>query len=183
MSVTPGAPASSGVPAAFPRTPPRPPARGRFLLDPLERARVLRMLQAAGGVVSRDRQKVYFVGIIDVLSQHSLRWVLQQQALRVLYSLVCRSAAADGITALPPAAYAERFMAFVVSEVLGTDGLTATEGGTLTARQLEGIERWKHLWIRRRHGLLRERIESERADLTMRIAELELVIERLRQRA
>jgi hypothetical protein len=155
---------------------------GGLQLDMAAKARSLRRLQAAGGIVSRDRQKVYFVGVIDALTQHSLGWALQAQALRALYTLACRPAAADGITALPPALYADRFMAFAISEVLGgADALGAVgrEGGAIGARQLESIERWKHLWVRRRHGLLRERIESERADLTMRIAELEQVIERL----
>lgn len=124
------------------------------------------------------------MGIIDALSQHSFSWVLQANALRLFYTLACRPAAADGITALPPARYAERFMAFIVSEVLGVEGLRAASGGGvcgggLSARQLELVQRWKHLWVRRRHGLLRERIETERAELTMRIAELEQVIERL----
>lgn len=109
--------------------------------------------------------------------------MLQANALRLLYTLACRPAAADGITALPPAQYAERFMAFIVSEVIGEDGLrAAAQSGQLSARQLASVERWKHLWVRRRHGLLRERIESERAELTMRIAELEHVIERLQAR-
>lgn len=245
----------SGAQPAAPKPPPR--AGARITLDPLEKARVLRQLQAAGGIISRDRQKargaapraprprpccwrclaapqatrrpagrparshltrrslacarrvppllpdrncmpcvytppriyarlhaslrqVYFLGIIDALSQHSLRWLLQANALRLLYTLACRPAAADGITALPPAPYAERFLAFILSEVIGVDGMrAAADAGQLDARQLESVQRWKHLWVRRRHGLLRERIETERAELTMRIAELEHVIGRL----
>ncbi|EOD28172.1 hypothetical protein EMIHUDRAFT_235123 [Emiliania huxleyi CCMP1516] len=70
--------------------------------------------QQNGGTafISRDRQKVYFFGIIDVLEHFSLRWRLQRIVLRALH------ADSDGISAMPPPLYADRFQTFVANEVL-----------------------------------------------------------------
>ena len=39
------------------------------------------------GVVSRDRQKIYFFGIIDVLEKFTIRWRVQRFVLRMLYCI------------------------------------------------------------------------------------------------
>ena len=41
------------------------------------------------------------------------------------------------------------------------------------AYTVESFERWQALWHRRRRGLVKERIEGDRADHLRRIAELE----------
>eukprot|EP00959_Pyramimonas_sp_CCMP1952_P118711 2481679-Pyramimonas_sp.AAC.1 len=70
--------------------------------------------------VSLDRQKVYFFGIIDVLEHYSLRWRAQHCLLTVAYHvrdrLRCRAVAADGISAMHPRDYANRFYCFVEHE-------------------------------------------------------------------
>ena len=75
-------------------------------------------LLGQGGYLSLDRQKVYFFGIIDVLERFDLRWRIQGAALTAGYHLLCRPADADGISALPPSLYADRFHTFVRREVV-----------------------------------------------------------------
>merc|ERR1712187_482749 len=77
-------------------------------------------LQAAGGpgaYVSLDRQKVYFFGIIDVLERYNLRWKMQNLVLRSVYCCACKEGA-DGISAMPPQDYGDRFRTFMDYEVL-----------------------------------------------------------------
>jgi hypothetical protein len=215
-----------------------------------EREARLTSLLAHGGYASTDRQRVYFFGIIDVLERHSLRWKLQRAALTAGYHLLLRPRDADGISALPPAEYADRFCTFVHSEVLHApyEGLPSPTGappltppgtpapllahapdfapgappkteptarllaGASTARRghvrfgscdccarcccggspepatgeaepARGLERWGHLWQRRRRGLVQERIDGERADHLRRISELEASLQRARDEA
>lgn len=91
-----------------------------------EREARLRHLTAAGGYISIDRQKVYFFGIIDVLEPYDCGWRVQHAALTSAYCLGCKCAKADGISAMPPHEYAERFSTFVVREVLNFDSSQVT---------------------------------------------------------
>lgn len=210
----------------------------------------LASLVALGGYASTDRQRVYFFGIIDVLERHSMRWKLQRVALTTGYHALLRPHDADGISALPPAEYADRFCTFVHSEVLHAPyaGLPPPPGAPLTppgtpanpqarapgpdaaigappkaepttrllagapttrrahwccsrdccsrccgggrheaaggeAEPANGLERWGHLWQRRRRGLVQERIDGERADHLRRINELEASLQRAQQEA
>lgn len=63
----------------------------------------LAALLEQGGVASTDRQCVYFFGIIDVLERHSLRWKAQRLLLSLGYRALLRPADADGSSAPPPA--------------------------------------------------------------------------------
>lgn len=147
--------------------------------------------------MSRDRQKLYFFGIIDVLEKFTLRWRVQRAVLRLLYAIAMRSGSADGISAMPPALYADRFRTFMAYEVLHIAkepnsgplddrwratgfkvwlnacrralGLVETE----RAPRKGGKQRWQQLWARRRRGLVRQRIDSELEDALARIKELE----------
>eukprot|EP00928_Gymnodinium_smaydae_P027322 TRINITY_DN21170_c0_g1_i1.p1 TRINITY_DN21170_c0_g1~~TRINITY_DN21170_c0_g1_i1.p1 ORF type:complete len:1067 (+),score=206.70 TRINITY_DN21170_c0_g1_i1:123-3203(+) len=168
-------------------------------LAPAEHEARLQQLIAAGGYVSLERQKVYFFGIIDVLESYSLRWQMQHAVLRTAYCLSCKCASMDGISALPPHEYADRFQTFVSREVLHIGPSTAYGIGSRPSgasadldeswRQqhrcwcccrpstisgtFENDSRWTPLWERRRRGLVRERIEADRADHMRRISELE----------
>ena len=136
------------------------------------------------GVVSRDRQKVYFFGIIDVLETYSLRWQAQRAALTAGYYALCRGADADGISAMTPDDYADRFYTFVLHEVLalppppGENSARAVGGAR---GSLSSYGRWSHLWQRRRRGLVQERIESEYRDQMRRIEELEEALRAARE--
>jgi len=174
-------------------------------LTPQEKQATLQNLasQCRGcAAVSRDRQKVYFFGIIDILEKFSLRWRLQRAILRLLYGLAMRWRASDGISAMPPALYADRFRTFVACEVLHI--ASNPDHGPLDEKWREanwsvwfgacrralgfretqrpprkgGSARWQPLWARRRRGLVRQRIDSEFGDALTRIKELE---ERVRQ--
>ena len=151
------------------------------------------------GVVSRDRQKIYFFGIIDVLEKFTIRWRVQRAVLRLLYCLAMRWAQSDGISAMPPALYADRFRTFVAHEVLQMEGELTQPTTVLDERwragrcwawvsawfrrlvRLPAVEsarkggkaRWQPLWERRRRGLVKERIDSEHQDQMARIKELE----------
>lgn len=157
-------------------------------LAPWEHEARLGELKAAGGYVSVDRQKVYFFGIIDVLERYTLRWQIQNAVLSFGYQAACKGERADGISALRPALYADRFFTFMQQEVLRTPDRQygeeeAIESGVCrrccrrnTAQPLggtSGSQRWGHLWQRQRRGLVRERIDVERADFLRRIRELE----------
>ena len=87
-------------------------------MPPAQREARVEALAAQGGYVSRDRQKVYFFGIIDVLETYSLRWQAQRAALTAGYYALCRGAEPDGISAMTPDDYADRFYTFVLHEVL-----------------------------------------------------------------
>ena len=177
----------------------RPPAS----LLPQQKQALLQQLaqQCRGcGVVSRDRQKVYFFGIIDVLEKFTLRWRVQRAVLRLLYGLAMRSGSSDGISAMPPALYADRFRTFVAHEVLHMDGEPHDEpldegwrGGdwcgfcrrvfrlaaVRRGPRRGGKARWQQLWERRRRGLVRQRIDSEHSDYVARIKELEEKVQSL----
>ena len=175
----------------------RPPAT----LSVQQKQALLKQLSAqchGTGVVSRDRQKVYFFGIIDVLEKFTIRWRVQRAILRLLYALSMRWFYSDGISAMPPALYADRFRTFVAYEVLQMEapppqpaldeswragqwcaellalcrrlcGLPPQERGARRG----GKERWERLWDRRRRGLVKQRIVSEHDDQIARIKELE----------
>lgn len=152
-----------------------------------QREERLNQLKAMGGYVSFDRQKVYFFGIIDVLERYSLRWRVQRAVLTAAYHLSCQGSAADGISALAPHEYADRFRTFVSSEVLRISPAAAAAALSSAAAQaatspgaspgtLRSNARWGQLWRRQRRGLIRERIECESADQRRRIEELEEAI-------
>merc|ERR1719162_537893 len=82
-------------------------------LSPEQRESHVRDLRASGGFVSLDRQKIYFFGIIDVLERYSLRWRMQHACLTAGYWLTLKGVKADGISAMPPHEYADRFKTFV----------------------------------------------------------------------
>jgi len=88
-------------------------------LDPVAHSARLKQLKAAGGYASVDRCKVYFFGIIDILERYTLRWQMQHMALSVGYHCLLRGAAADGISAMNPRDYADRFETFMKLELLG----------------------------------------------------------------
>ena len=153
-------------------------------MPPAQREARVEALAAQGGYVSRDRQKVYFFGIIDVLETYSLRWQAQRAALTAGYYALCRGADADGISAMTPDDYADRFYTFVLHEVLALP----PPPGEASARAVGGARgslssygRWSHLWQRRRRGLVQERIEIERADQMRRIEELEEALRAARE--
>jgi len=156
-----------------------------------EREERLSLLTQAGGYVSLDQQKVYFFGIIDILETWDLRWKAQHALLKTGYHMACKGRAADGISALPPKEYADRFRTFISREVIdmpedGLDRPTRTYSWLQWqcsddcpsfccpfAKTLHGAERWERLWARRRHGLAVERIQTDHVDHRRRIAELE----------
>ena len=176
----------------------RPPAG----LVPQQKQAALQRLAAqcrGTGVVSRDRQKIYFFGLIDVLERFTIRWRVQRAVLRLLYCLAMRWTSADGISAMPPPLYADRFRTFMAHEVLQMEHSSVREGAVdngwrgglwlaslcSLVRRLLGLpmqeraarrggrERWAPLWERRRRGLVKQRIDSEHEDQTARIKELE----------
>jgi len=174
----------------------RPPAT---LIPQQKRAQMRELVRQCCGTafVSRDRQKVYFFGLIDVLEKFSLRWRLQRMVLRLLYAIAMRWSDSDGISAMPPPLYADRFQTFVAHEVLHMDvsprlapvddlgragglwarikqllGVYGREGGGRRPRS-SGLARWRRLWERRRRGLVKQRIDSEHDDYVARIRELE----------
>jgi len=140
---------------------------------------------------------VYFLGLIDVLEKFSLRWRVQRMVLRLLYALAMRWSDSDGISAMPPPLYADRFQTFVAHEVLHMEasphlapvddlgragglwtrfkqliGVYGESGGGRRPRG-SGLARWRRLWERRRRGLVKQRIDSEHDDYIARIRELE----------
>ena len=161
------------------------------------------------GVIARDRQKIYFFGLIDVLEKFTIRWRVQRATLRLLYGLIMRWSQSDGISAMPPPLYADRFRTFVAHEVLAMDteaepvklderwrasgparwcqALCAIVRGLLALPSLDhhrgarrgGRERWAPLWERRRRGLVKQRIVAEHAEKVARIKELEEMVANL----
>ncbi len=155
------------------------------------------------GFVSSDRQKVYFFGLIDALEKFTIRWRIQRVVLRILYGVTSwgwGGISADGISAMPPTLYADRFKSFVAYEVLqlnpvlmGTskqfldDNWRAGEWcfhawamfrrvcglPTLRRPRQGGQMRWQRLWERRRRGLVKQRIEAEHEDTVARMKELD----------
>ena len=102
------------------------------------------------------------------------------------YHLLCKGDGAAGISAMPPAEYAERFETFVLHEVLqlplplseeqaaAAAGLPRRRASSGSDRStLERGRRWGELWQRRRRGLIKVRIDAECADHMRRIGELE----------
>lgn len=148
-----------------------------------QREKRLGQLQAMGGYIAVDRQKVYFFGIIDVLERYSLLWRVQNVVLTGAYVLSCQGAAAEGISALAPHDYADRFKTFVASEVLKIAPVVPPAMGAATPGTLHSLARWAQLWRRQRRGLVRELIEGESADQRCRIAELEQQLAATRARA
>jgi len=172
----------------------RPPPT---MLPQQKHAQLAELVRQSGGTafISRDRQKVYFFGIIDVLEHFSLRWRLQRIVLRALYCLAMRHADSDGISAMPPPLYADRFQTFVANEVLHLrdppqmapvdeewrEGgwvallkrLTGAYGAAGRGPRGSGLKRWNRLWERRRRGLVKQRIDAEHDDYVARIRELE----------
>jgi len=142
-------------------------------LTPGEREARISALVAAGGYVSLDRRKVYFFGIIDVLERYNLPWKAQRAALICSYALTCKWDKVDGISAMRPRDYADRFRTFIEHEVLH---VAPTGCDTVSGKARSGLERWGLLWKLQRRGLVRERMEIERADFINRIEELEAKI-------
>lgn len=116
--------------------------------------------------------------------------------LKFLYAIAMRWQSSDGISAMPPPLYADRFCTFMAQEVLHMDEesqLASTpldeswrDGGCFDycKRLLRlapphrpprkgGTARWKRLWERRRRGLVKSRIDCEHDDYVARIKELE----------
>ena len=144
--------------------------------------------------MSHDRQKVYFFGIIDVLEKFTLRWRVQRVVLRLLYGLAMRWGYADGISAMPPPLYADRFRTFMAHEVLHVEEPPTEEppderyragswwshfkrwfgvGPSRRRPRSGGLARWQALWQRRRRGLVKQRIAMDHQDHIQRIKELE----------
>jgi hypothetical protein len=106
-----------------------------------------------------------------------------------------RHADSDGISAMPPPLYADRFQTFVANEVLHLrdppqmapvdeewrEGgwvallkrLTGAYGAAGRGPRGSGLKRWNRLWERRRRGLVKQRIDAEHDDYVARIRELE----------
>ena len=132
-----------------------------------------------------------------MLDKFSLRWRLQRLSLRLAYGLAMRWSDSDGISAMPPPLYADRFQTFVAHEVLHMEsppelapvddlgragGLWARlkqalglygEGGGGRRPRSSGLGRWRRLWERRRRGLVKQRLNAEHDDYVARIRELE----------
>jgi len=142
----------------------------------------IQKLRSSGGYVSVDQQKVYFFGIIDILENYNCRWRMQQCLLKTAYHLFCWSRA-NGISAIPPRDYADRFKTFVEREVLHCHRLSSSgnDGGNQTrtfgSQEDLSSSRWTKLWSNRQQGLVRERMEVENED---RMASYEEQTERLR---
>ena len=178
----------------------RPPAT----LIPQQKQALLQSLAAqcrGTAAVSRDRQKVFFFGVIDVLEKYTIRWRVQRVVLRLLYGLAWRWTSSDGISAMPPPLYADRFRTFMAHEVLHMEEeqaavvldeqwragrwlidlcnlgrwLFGLPPQTRGARR-GGKARWQRLWERRRRGLVKQRIVSEHEDQGARIKELEELV-------
>ena len=172
----------------------RPPDR---TMDPASKEALLQDLarRCRGcAFVSHDRQKVYFFGIIDVLEKFTLRWRVQRVVLRLLYGLAMRWGYADGISAMPPPLYADRFRTFMAHEVLHVEEPPPEEppderyragswwsqfkrwfgvGPPRRRPRSGGLARWQALWQRRRRGLVKQRIAMDHQDHIQRIKELE----------
>ena len=172
----------------------RPPDRS---MDPASKEALLQDLarRCRGcAFVSHDRQKVYFFGIIDVLEKFTLRWRVQRVVLRLLYGLAMRWGYADGISAMPPPLYADRFRTFMAHEVLHVEEPPPEEppderyragswwsqfkrwfgvGPPRRRPRSGGLARWQALWQRRRRGLVKQRIAMDHQDHIQRIKELE----------
>jgi hypothetical protein len=152
----------------------------------------------------------------------NVRWKVQNLVLTAGYHLLLRGPDALGISALPPFEYAERFVTFILHEVLNllpemTNRLLASlaDGGAVEVSRITepahppprpsppteqptfrrsssllrsgslvdkvpppcysptSYSRWRHLWERRRRGLVKLRIEDDRQDQLRRIEELE----------
>ena len=167
-------------------------------LIPQQKGAMLQQLAAqcrGTGAVSRDRQKVYFFGLIDVLEKFTIRWRVQRAVLRLMYAVSMRWTSADGISAMPPPLYADRFRTFMAHEVLHLEstafapaalderwraGRWCAEVYALCRRLLGlpmhergarrgGMARWQRLWERRRRGLVKQRMASEHEDTLARI--------------
>lgn len=145
-----------------------------------EREALIPELTAAGGYLSTDRRKVYFFGVIDALERFKLGWQCQYSVLTCAYYMACKGNKADGISALRPRDYADRFVTFMNSEVLHIQNSLNTSSHmdlspskTWGRKASSGLARWARLWQKRRRGLIKDRIEVERSDFLDRISELE----------
>jgi len=164
---------------------------------PAERKKEIAQLREAGGFPSIDRQKVYFFGIIDVLERYTWGWWAQHWVLTIYYYLSCQRRKADGISALAPREYADRFNTFMQREVLQvplpaeSDSSPPSEnpwaarpsrprGGRRS--KLQSDQRWGQLWMRRRRGLITERLQAERSDYIRHIEDLHNQLRQLRER-
>eukprot|EP00656_Telonema_subtile_P020318 TRINITY_DN2144_c0_g1_i5.p1 TRINITY_DN2144_c0_g1~~TRINITY_DN2144_c0_g1_i5.p1 ORF type:complete len:572 (+),score=109.35 TRINITY_DN2144_c0_g1_i5:1628-3343(+) len=113
---------------------------------------------------SEDRQKVYMMGVIDVLNPYTFGWKAQRAALMGMYCLSGNVARSWGISAIPPHLYAARLRAFCRREVFNRKFVPEEE----TDDELK----WTSLWLRKRRGLVRARIQMELQDSRQRHAEL-----------
>lgn len=147
----------------------------------------IQQMKKAGGFVSVDRQKVYFFGIIDVLESQNVRWKLQGLALKTAYFLTMRKQASNGISALLPKDYAERFHIFLQREVLHCHRLHQTAQGSFFMSGDEEeedprVQRWSPLWERKQRGLIREHIEVETQDHLNCIQDMAEELSKLKRR-
>lgn len=168
---------------------------------PAERKKEIAQLREAGGFPSIDRQKVYFFGIIDVLERYTWGWWAQHWLLTLYYYLSCQRRKADGISALAPKEYADRFNTFMQREVLqvplaaeSSDSGPPSENpwaarpswpvGRRGGRRSKVVsdQRWGQLWMRRRRGLITERLQAERSDYIRHIEDLHTQLRELRER-
>ncbi|KAF0686517.1 Aste57867_21704 [Aphanomyces stellatus] len=77
------------------------------------------------GTLSKTRERIYYVGIIDMLQQYTWRWTLQRWFLGVF---CCKDM--GNVSAVPPNEYGKRLKEFVLSRLFYTPGRGRVSGWT-----------------------------------------------------
>jgi len=121
---------------------------------------------------SVDGRKVFFLGLVDILEQENCRWKVQHYLLRCFLALGCLCAFMDGITAMSPKSYADRFIYFLRREVLHCDADPELPQNT-SLEAVKNRHRWEQLYANQRNGLVARRLKDETADRQAAMDELE----------
>ena len=58
-----------------------------------------------GGILSKDRKRIYFVGIIDTLTHYGAKKFIEYNAKKIVYG--------KKISCIPPKLYGERFFNYI----------------------------------------------------------------------
>jgi hypothetical protein len=62
-----------------------------------------------GGLLSKDKKKLYFVGIIDILTYYGGKKQIEYTFKHIVYG--------NGISCVPPKAYGDRFLKYMQEKV------------------------------------------------------------------
>merc|ERR1719409_1702861 len=105
---------------------------------------------------------------------------MQHHALRCVLFLGCQCAYVDGITAMSPDEYKDRFVYFMKHEVLHYDDSAQhhSDGKGPTLDAVKSTFRWKKLYENQRNGLVAQRLKDETADRQAAMEELEKVLKK-----